>query len=77
MHGSQNMRCVLLKVNTDECGWNLSSSVIVHTYACNCICTEPYSCVLFLDLQSPLDREVKVEEEKGLGPELGGDRNTI
>ena len=31
--------------------------------------------VLFLDLQSPLDREVKVEEEKGVGPELGGDGN--
>ena len=33
--------------------------------------------MLFLDLQSPLDREVKVEEEKGVGPELGGDGNTI
>ena len=33
--------------------------------------------VLFIDLPSPLDREVEMEEEEGVQPELDDDRNVI
>ena len=46
--------------------------LIVHMYTLG---HTPF--VLFIDLPSPLDREVEVEEEEGVQPELDDDGNVI